>query len=49
MTEAIAIRTESFSNTFGRGEKAVEAVKDLDLRVESGQVYGFLISYFNSI
>jgi len=42
MTETIAIRTESLSKTFGRGEKAVEAVKDLDLRVESGQVYGFL-------
>ncbi len=42
MTETIAIGTESLSKTFGRGEKAVEAVKDLDLRVESGQVYGFL-------
>ena len=42
MTETIAIRTESLSKTFGRGEKAVEAVKDLDLTVESGQVYGFL-------
>ncbi len=42
MTEAIAIRTESLSKTFGHGENAVEAVKDPDLRVESGQVYGFL-------
>ena len=42
MTETIAIPTESLSKTFGRGEKAVGAVKDLDLRVESGQVHGFL-------
>jgi ABC-type multidrug transport system ATPase subunit len=42
MTEAVAIRTENLSKTFGRGEKAVEAVKNLDLMVESGQVYGFL-------
>ena len=42
MTETIAIRTESLNKTFGRREKAVEAVKDLDLRVESGQDYGFL-------
>ena len=42
MTEDIAIRTENLSKTFGRGTKAVEAVKNLDLTVESGQVYGFL-------
>ncbi len=42
MTEDIAIRTESLSKTFGRGEKTIEAVKNLDLTVESGQVYGFL-------
>lgn len=49
MTEANAIRTESLSKTFVRGERAAEAVKDLDLRVESGQIYGFLASYFKSI
>ena len=37
MTETIAIRTESLSKIFGRGEKAVEAVKDLDLRAASAQ------------
>jgi ABC-2 type transport system ATP-binding protein len=42
MTETVAIRTENLSKTFGRGDKAVEAVKNLDLSVESGQVYGFL-------
>jgi ABC-type multidrug transport system ATPase subunit len=42
MTENIAIRTENLSKTFGRGNKAVDAVKNLDLTIESGQVYGFL-------
>ena len=37
-----AIRTAKLSKTFGKGDKAVDAVKDLDLVVESGQVYGFL-------
>ncbi len=42
MTETVAIRTENLSKTFGKGRRAIEAVKNLDLRVESGQVYGFL-------
>ena len=33
MTETIAIRTESLSKTFGRGEKAVEAVVDQEVEV----------------
>ena len=39
-TPAIAI--EGLSKTFGKGEKAVQAVRDLDLQVEAGQVFGFL-------
>jgi ABC-2 type transport system ATP-binding protein len=42
MPNNIAIQTASLSKTFGRGDKAVEAVKNLDLSVKSGQVYGFL-------
>lgn len=42
MPESIAIRTENLSKTFGRGDKTVEAVRNLDLSIESGQVYGFL-------
>jgi ABC-2 type transport system ATP-binding protein len=42
MPESIAIRTENLGKAFGRGDKAVEAVKNLDLSIESGQVYGFL-------
>jgi ABC-2 type transport system ATP-binding protein len=42
MPNNIAIQTTSLSKTFGNGDKAVEAVKNLDLSVESGQVYGFL-------
>ena len=38
----IAIKTEQLSKTFGSGKKSVTAVKNLDLRVESEQVYGFL-------
>jgi ABC-2 type transport system ATP-binding protein len=39
-TPAIEIR--SLSKTFGRGDKAVKAVIDLDLEVQAGQVFGFL-------
>jgi len=39
-TPAIEIR--GLSKTFGKGEKAVQAVCDLDLQVEAGQVFGFL-------
>ncbi len=40
--DAFAIRSESLSKTFGRGSAAIAAVKDLNLEVETGQVYGFL-------
>ena len=39
-TPAIEIR--GLSKTFGKGEKAVQAVRDLDLQVEAGQIFGFL-------
>jgi ABC-2 type transport system ATP-binding protein len=42
MNEHIAIRTDNRGKTFGRGRKAVQAVKDLNLEVQAGQVYGFL-------
>jgi ABC-2 type transport system ATP-binding protein len=42
MGESIAIRTDNLSKTFGRGHKAVRAVKDLNLEVRARQVYGFL-------
>ncbi len=42
MTEATAIRIQNLSKTYGRGRKAVEALKDLNLEIEAGQVYGFL-------
>lgn len=37
-----AIQTKRLSKTFGKGKKAVEAVIDLDLEVQAGQVFGFL-------
>jgi ABC-2 type transport system ATP-binding protein len=37
-----AIRTSCLSKTFGRGDAAVRAVIDLDLRVPAGRVFGFL-------
>jgi len=37
-----AIQTKHLSKTFGKGKKAVEAVIDLDLEVQAGQVFGFL-------
>jgi ABC-2 type transport system ATP-binding protein len=39
-TPAIEIR--DLSKTFGKGNSAVEAVIDLDLEVQAGQVFGFL-------
>ncbi len=37
-----AIRLHMLAKTFGRGPKAVEALRGVDLEVEAGQVYGFL-------
>ncbi|HUS84751.1 MAG TPA: ABC transporter ATP-binding protein [Anaerolineales bacterium] len=37
-----AVQTRHLSKTFGKGKKAVEAVIDLDLEVQAGQVFGFL-------
>jgi ABC-2 type transport system ATP-binding protein len=37
-----AIRTESLSKIYGKGIASVVALKNLNLEVESGQVYGFL-------
>lgn len=37
-----AIRLEELSKTFGRGDKSVHAVVNLNLEIQSGQVYGFL-------
>ncbi len=42
MSETVAIRVENLSKTFGRGRKRVEAVKNLNLEIRAGQVYGFL-------
>jgi ABC-2 type transport system ATP-binding protein len=42
MTDEFAIRMEDLSKTFGRGGKRVRAVKDLNLNIGTGQVYGFL-------
>ncbi len=42
MSDNIAIRTENLSKTFHSRKSNVEAVKDLHLSVERGQVYGFL-------
>jgi ABC-2 type transport system ATP-binding protein len=43
MSDAVAIRTEGLSKTFGRRKsKRIQAVKHLDLEVHAGQVYGFL-------
>jgi ABC-2 type transport system ATP-binding protein len=38
----VAIEIKGLSKTFGKGNQAVQAVKDLDLQVETGQVFGFL-------
>ena len=37
-----AIEIRQLSKTFGKGDKAVNAVIDLDLEVQAGQVFGFL-------
>jgi ABC-2 type transport system ATP-binding protein len=42
MDETIAIQLINLSKTFGRGEKSVHAVCNLDLEIGAGQVYGFL-------
>lgn len=43
MSETIAIRVENLNKYFGMGKsKRVHAVKNLNLEVPSGQVYGFL-------
>lgn len=42
MPTEIAIHLDELNKIFGRGEKAVHAVKDLTLEIESGQVFGFL-------
>jgi ABC-2 type transport system ATP-binding protein len=42
MSESIAIRTDNLGKTFGRSSRTVQAVKDLNLEVQAGQVYGFL-------
>jgi ABC-2 type transport system ATP-binding protein len=38
----LAIETRALVKTFGRGKRLVQAVQQLDLHVEAGQVYGFL-------
>jgi ABC-2 type transport system ATP-binding protein len=38
----LALQTENLCKTFGRGKKQVKAVKNLELSVESEQVFGFL-------
>lgn len=42
MKDSVAIRTENLGKTYGRGDKGVQAVKNLNLRIRRGQVYGFL-------
>jgi ABC-2 type transport system ATP-binding protein len=42
MNKSVAIHTENLGKTFGRGKKSVQAIKNLNLNVQSGQVYGFL-------
>jgi ABC-2 type transport system ATP-binding protein len=42
MPNTPAIRTLSLSKTFGKGKERIPAVKNLNLEVEPGQVYGFL-------
>ena len=36
------IQFQHLSKTFGRGQKMVRAIVDLDLEIAPGQVYGFL-------
>jgi ABC-2 type transport system ATP-binding protein len=42
MNEPVAIRTDNLGKDFGRGSRTIQAVKDLNLEVRAGQVYGFL-------
>jgi ABC-2 type transport system ATP-binding protein len=42
MSRSIAIAFANLSKTFGSGSKQVHAVKQLNLEIEAGQVYGFL-------
>jgi len=43
MSQMVAIQTRGLNKTFGRrARKRVQAVKDLNLEVQAGQVYGFL-------
>ena len=42
MDETVAIQLQDLSKTFGRGEKSIQAVRNLNLEIEAGQVYGFL-------
>ena len=43
MSDSIAIRIENLNKHFGRRQKKrVQAVKNLNLEVAAGQVYGFL-------
>lgn len=42
MSEACAIRTDNLSKVYGRGTNRVQALRNLNLVVSPGQVYGFL-------
>jgi ABC-2 type transport system ATP-binding protein len=42
MNENVAIRTDNLGKNFGRASRTIQAVKDLNLEVRAGQVYGFL-------
>ncbi|MBX3055154.1 MAG: ABC transporter ATP-binding protein [Anaerolineae bacterium] len=42
MSDTTAIRLENVSKTFGRRKYHVQAVRDINLSVAAGQVYGFL-------
>ncbi len=42
MPDSTVIHLDNISKTFGRGRKRVEAVRQLSLDVEAGQVFGFL-------
>ena len=42
MPNLLAIRTESLTKIFGKGKTSITAVKNVNLEVARGQVYGFL-------
>jgi ABC-2 type transport system ATP-binding protein len=42
MPNTPAIRTENLTKTFGKGKTSIAAVRNLNLEVDRGQVYGFL-------